>query len=160
MPAASRIRIVFEQEPPPSERYFIERGVDQHNVGVTNQPDYYPLAFVLKNEVGEVLGGLIGDVWGGWLHVAYLSVARPFRQRGWARRLMQHAERYAISRGAHDAYLETFSFQARPFYEKLGYEVFGQLDDFPPGHTKYFLRKTLAHRRAPRARRPARRRAP
>jgi hypothetical protein len=84
-----------------------------------------------------VLGGLLGDIWGGWLHVSFLWVARPLRQNGWARRLMREAERYAIARGAHDAHLETFSFQARPLYEKLGYELFGQLDDFPPGHTKY-----------------------
>jgi hypothetical protein len=40
--------------------------------------------------------------------------------------------------------LETHSFQARPFYEKCGYKVFGTLEDYPPGHAKFFLRKRLA----------------
>jgi uncharacterized protein (DUF924 family) len=39
--------------------------------------------------------------------------------------------------------LETTSFEARPFYEKRGYEVFATLDDYPPGHSKFFLRKRL-----------------
>lgn len=145
--AASKLRIIFDQDPPPAARRIIELGVDQHNVAVTQQPDYYPLAFLLKDEVGEVLGGVLGDIWGGWLHVSFLWVARPLRRHGWARRLIREAERYARTRGAHHAYLETFSFQARPLYEQLGYEVFGQLDDFPPGHTKYFLHKRLQPQR-------------
>lgn len=147
MPAVPKLRIVFDQDPAPAARRVIEIGVDQHNVAATREADYYPLAFLLRDEAGEVLGGLLGDIWGGWLHVSFLWVARPLRHRGWARRLVRGAERYARTRGAHDAYLETFSFQARPLYERLGYEVFGQLDDFPPGHTKYFLRKRLKKRR-------------
>ena len=143
MAAAAKLRIVFDPDPAPAARATVERGVDQHNVGITNLPDYYPLAFLLKDDAGEVLGGLLGDIWAGWLHVSYLWVARPLRHDGWASRLVREAERYARRRGAHDAYLETFSFQARPLYEKLGYQLFAQLDDFPPGHTKYFLRKKL-----------------
>ena len=147
MMGAAKLRIVFDANPSPTDRETVTRGVDLHNVAVTGLPDYYPLAFLLKDAAGEVLGGLLGDIWGGWLHVSFLWVARPLRQNGWARRLMREAERYAIARGAHDAHLETFSFQARPLYEKLGYELFGQLDDFPPGHTKYYLRKKLTRRR-------------
>jgi ribosomal protein S18 acetylase RimI-like enzyme len=144
--ATAKLHIAFDPDPSPAARATVERGVDQHNVGITNLPDYYPLAFLLRDAAGEVLGGVLGDIWGGWLHISFLWVARPLRGRGWARRLMQAAERYAVERGAHDANLETFSFQARPLYEKLGYQVFAQLDDFPPGHTKYFLRKKLNHR--------------
>jgi GNAT superfamily N-acetyltransferase len=144
--ATAKLHIAFDPDPSPAARATVERGVDQHNVGITNLPDYYPLAFLLRDAAGEVLGGVLGDIWGGWLHISFLWVAHPLRGRGWARRLMQAAERYAVERGAHDANLETFSFQARPLYEKLGYQVFAQLDDFPPGHTKYFLRKKLNHR--------------
>jgi hypothetical protein len=56
---------------------------------------------------------------------------------------MTEAERYAIEKGAEAAFLDTFSFQARPFYEKLGYKVFGTLEDQPPGHTHYWLAKKL-----------------
>jgi hypothetical protein len=57
---------------------------------------------------------------------------------------MEEAEVHARSRGAVAATLETYSFQARPFYERLGYEVFGTLDGCPLGHVKFFLKKALA----------------
>jgi hypothetical protein len=57
---------------------------------------------------------------------------------------MKDSESYARSRGAIGATVETHSFQARPFYERLGYEVFGTLDGHPPGHVKFYLRKALA----------------
>ena len=54
---------------------------------------------------------------------------------------MQSAQHEAHLRGCRHAYLDTFDFQALGFYQKLGYELFGHLDDYPPGHTKYFLQK-------------------
>jgi GNAT superfamily N-acetyltransferase len=98
---------------------------------------------------GEWLGGLMGELWGGWLHVKILWVDPAARGQGNGSRLLQTAEDYAIERGAFAATLETASFQARPFYEKLGYEVFAALEDYPPGHTKYYLRKQLAVKPTP-----------
>jgi len=83
-------------------------------------------------------------LWGGWLHVTYLWVAEKARGAGHGTRLMQNAEAYAQSLGAVGATLETHSFQARPFYERLGYEVFSTLDEYPSGHAKFFLKKVLA----------------
>jgi len=137
------MKIVFEPELSPDARQRIELGVDLHNVAVTQLPDVYNVSFVLREKTGELRGGLRGDIWGGWLHVSFLWVDAPLRHRQWATRLLRAAERYAVARGAHDVHLETFSFQARPFYEKLGYTVFATLDDFPPGHQKFFLKKTL-----------------
>lgn len=97
----------------------------------------------MKNERGEILGGLIGSVWGGWLHISYLWIDEVVRGRRWATKLMDEAEAYARERGCHSADLDTHSFQARPFYEKRGYELFGTLDDYPKGHKKFFLRKKL-----------------
>jgi hypothetical protein len=37
--------------------------------------------------------------------------------------------------------VDTFSFQAQPFYESLGFAVFGVQPNFPPGHRCLFLRK-------------------
>ena len=56
---------------------------------------------------------------------------------------MEVAEAEARQRGAQNAYLDTFSFQAPDFYKKLGYQVFGELPDFPTGHQRYFLKKEL-----------------
>ena len=137
------MKIVFEPELSSDVRQRIVQGVDLHNVAATQLPDFHAVAFLLREPSGEVRGGLLGDVWGGWLHVTFLWVDTPLRHAGWASKLVRAAERYAVARGAHDAQLETFSFQARPLYETLGYEVFATLDDFPPGHQKFFLKKKL-----------------
>lgn len=125
-------------------RQFIVNGVDSYNIAATRLPDYFPVNFVLRGERGDLLGGVLGTLWGGWLHVAYLWVAEPVRGRGYGTRLLQNAEAYARARDAVGATLETHSFQARPFYERLGYEVFSTLHGYPHGHAKFFLKKALA----------------
>ena len=120
---------------------FVVNGVDNHNIAVTGQSAYYPVQYFLRSADDEVLGGLLGQIWGGWLHVRFVWVAPPARGKGHAAAMVTMAEDYARKRGCHAAHLETFSFQARPLYEKLGYAVFGQLDGYPPGHTHFFLKK-------------------
>jgi ribosomal protein S18 acetylase RimI-like enzyme len=138
------IRIEFEPFIDEEERRFIVNGVDNLNIAATRLPDYFPINFVLRGERDDVLGGVLGQLWGGWLHVTYLWVAEKARGAGHGTRLMQNAEAYAQSRGAVAATLETHSFQARPFYERLGYQVFSTLDEYPSGHAKFFLKKVLA----------------
>jgi hypothetical protein len=62
---------------------------------------------------------------------------------GLGRGPVAQAERIAVERGCHAAHLDTFSFQARGFYEKHGYAVFATLD-YPPERQRFFLRKRLA----------------
>jgi len=71
-------------------------------------------------------------------------VQEELRGQGLGRELILQGESEARSRGCIGAYVNTFDFQAVGFYDRLGYVVFGQLDDFPPGHSRYFLRKQLA----------------
>ena len=136
------IEIVFEQTPGASAQTVRDR-LDLYNVGVTGVSTYYPVNYFLKNRRGETLGGLMGSVWGGWLHIAWLWVDESVRGQDWGTRLMDLAEAYGRERGCHSVTLDTHSFQARPFYEARGYEVFGTLDDYPKGHKKFFLRKKL-----------------
>ena len=112
-------------------------------VAITGQAECYPVAFFLGDEQGEVLGGLLGDIWAAWLDVRTLAVAAPARGHGFGRELMKRAELYAVELGCTDAFLDTFSFQARPFYAKLGYRVFGMLENHPAGHQHYFMTKQL-----------------
>src|SRR5262245_24667583 len=135
------LRIACEPFIDEMARQFIVNGVDYYNIAATRLPDYFPVNFVLRSERGDVLGGVLGQLWGGWLQVTYLWVAEAARGAGYGSRLMGDAETYARSRGAVGATVETFSFQARPFYERLGYELCGSLDGYPPGHVKFFLRK-------------------
>lgn len=138
-----KVRIEFEPFLGEAERQFIVEGVDLHNVAVSGLHDWYPANFVLRGERCDILGGLLGQIWGGWMQVFHLWVAVPIRSQGHGGRLMREAEAYARARGAIGATLETYSFQARPFYEGLGYAVCGTLEGYPPGHTKFFLSKSF-----------------
>ena len=137
------LRISFEPHND-APKQFVINGVDNHNIAVTGHSAYYPVAYYLRGDNDEVLGGLLADIWGHWLHIKFVWVAEPARGRGHARAMVREAEAYALKRGCVGAFLETFSFQARPMYEKLGYELFGEIKDYPPGHAHYFLRKRLS----------------
>ena len=138
----AELEIVFSQEGG-SAAQFVREHLDIFNVGATGISAYYPVNFFLKSDRDEIMGGLLGSIWGGWLHITYLWIDEAERGNRWATRLMDRAEAYARARGCHSVTLDTHSFQARPFYEKRGYEIFGTLDDFPKGHKKFFLQKRL-----------------
>ncbi|MHC5538860.1 GNAT family N-acetyltransferase [Singulisphaera rosea] len=109
--------------------------------GFVWQPE--PVVLALRDESGAILGGLIGNRHWGWLRIDILAVDGSLRGEGWGSRLVLEAESLAIASGCHHAWVDTFSFQARPFYERLGYRVFGELADYPTGETRYFLSKSL-----------------
>jgi GNAT superfamily N-acetyltransferase len=105
---------------------------------------YLPLVITVAHpDTGEILGGLWGGTSYGYLHIELLSLPEQMRGIGFGRQMMLQAEREAAWRGCHAAWLDTFSFQARGFYERLGYEVFGTLNDYPPGHQRFFMTKAL-----------------
>lgn len=135
--------IIYEPFVDADTRRFITEGVDMFNVAATGLADYAPVNLVVRGPHGDIGGGLLGFVWGGWLQVTALWVSTPLRGAGFGGRLLAAAEGHALHHGAVGAALETYSFQAREFYEKQGYAVVGQIDGYPPGHTKYFLAKPL-----------------
>lgn len=101
------------------------------------------LCFVIKSPDGKTVGGVIGDMHWDWLHVDLLWITDELRGHGYGHRLLTLIEEEARRRGAKNAYLDTFSFQAPDFYKQHGYRVFGELPDFPAGHTRYFFVKQL-----------------
>jgi GNAT superfamily N-acetyltransferase len=98
-------------------------------------------AVVLKSDNEPVLGGLWANIYADWMFVELLFVPEPLRGQAFGTQLLMQAEDHAKSLGLVGMWLDTYSFQARPFYERHGFEVFGQLDDFPIGGTRYFLKK-------------------
>jgi GNAT superfamily N-acetyltransferase len=141
------LRIVLEPHAANHLKQVVEDGLGLYNVAVTGFAEYYPVSIFLKDAHDAVLGGVLGHIWGQWLRIAILWVAEAVRGQGYGRQLLLAAEAYARERGCQHVQLSTFSFQARPFYEKHGYEVFATLEDCPPGHREYFLRKALAAER-------------
>ena len=141
MMAGEQYQITVEQNPDPQEVASLVRGLVSYNDSRAEPEDYRPLAVFVRDAEGRVAGGVLGHTHWGWLFVSHLWVSDDLRGEGFGRKLLAAAEREAVARGCRQAYLDTFSFQARHFYERLGYELFGALEDFPAGHTRYFLRK-------------------
>lgn len=119
------------------------RRLDAFNATATGVDDQAPLRIGARDGEGRLVGGVVGSTWCGWLYVSTLWVDEAFRGAGLGSRLLAAAEAAAVTRGCRHACLSSFSYQARPFYERHGYAVFGQLDDYPPGGALYFLHKAL-----------------
>jgi GNAT superfamily N-acetyltransferase len=140
------MQIVFEPYAPDELKKVVHEGVTLHNVAATGMSEHYPVTFFLKADSGEIQGGLLGHIWGGWLEIHLVWIAHPLRGQNHGSALLAEAEKLAIARGCHSAYLDTFSFQAPEFYQKQGYQVYGVLEDCPTGHRRLYLRKSLVPR--------------
>jgi GNAT superfamily N-acetyltransferase len=101
------------------------------------------LVIPIRDDAGIAVGGLWAVSLFGWLHLEMLLVPEPMRGQGIGSALVAQAESEARRRDCLGMYVDTFSFQAGPFYEKLGFSQFGVLDDCPPGHRRLFLQKRL-----------------
>jgi GNAT superfamily N-acetyltransferase len=115
----------------------------EYNQLRTGRNDYRPLVLAIEDPDGQVVGGLCGRTAYDWLFVELLFVPESLRGRGVGSDLMLRAEAEAVARGCHSAWLDTFAFQARGFYERIGYTCFGELKDYPVGSARYFMKKTL-----------------
>lgn len=137
------MRIALVAEPDDALRRAIAAPLVAFNEALAGPSGHRALAVAVHDEQGAVCGGLWGHTAYGWLYTQMLAVPEAQRGRGLGRALMLEAEAEARRRGCHAAWVDTI-FGARGFYERLGYTVFGELADHPPGHTRSFLRKTLA----------------
>jgi GNAT superfamily N-acetyltransferase len=118
------------------------KGLQAFNTGIVGKHEARALAITLRRR-GSIVGGLIAHTVLGWMFVQAFWIADEFRGQGFGRKIMKAAEKEAKRRGVNDIYLDTFSFQAPRFYAKLGYREFGRVNDFPKGHSRHWMTKTL-----------------
>jgi len=139
--------ITLEKNPAAQDVEALRHGLLGHMQSLLGETSSNDIAFLLRDDRGAVQGGVHGNYGSfGWLHIDTLFVADHLRGRGYANQLMNLIEAEAVRNGCRYAYLDTFSFQAPEFYKRRGYTVFAELEDFPAGHTRYFLRKKLEAR--------------
>jgi len=129
----------------PAVREAIVSPLLTYNEAKTGRNDFRLLILTLTDSNGRVVGGLWGRTVYDWLFIELLVVPESMRGQGIGTELMGLAEREAVARGCRNAWLDTFEFQARPFYERLGYSCFAELADYPPGFSRYFLKKALSN---------------
>ena len=121
---------------------FIREQINEYNF--QRVPHYnHQILNLIAREQNTIIGGLLGDTAWNWLSISYFWVAERKRSLGLGTRILEMAEELAVQRGCRRANLETHDFQSLAFYQKRGYVIFGQLEDFPEGHTKYYLWKNL-----------------
>jgi GNAT superfamily N-acetyltransferase len=133
----------LDEHPQPEDSRVVLDGVRSFNRTQTGNEPPHPVAYYLRDEAGQIVGGVQGNLWGRSTHIDVLWVDANYRGRGFGANLMKAIEDYAAAHGHPLIYLETASFQALPFYQSLGYVVFGELQEISEGHTLFFLRKEL-----------------
>ena len=120
--------LTFATETSPGEATIraIESGLTAHATGLGFRTDWSPRWIIGRDEGEIVQAGIRFVLAFDWLFVNWLWVAEPYREQG-----------------CRAAYLDTFTFQAPKFYQRLGYREFGRLDDFPPGQARIWFSKAL-----------------
>jgi GNAT superfamily N-acetyltransferase len=96
------------------------------------------------NAAGELIAALAGRTFGNWFYLETLWLAESERGKGTGSLLLAQAESIAKARGCRFVLLDTLDFQARPFYQRLGYQLQWTQQDYPlAGGAKYFMTKAL-----------------
>ena len=134
--------IELSDAPGEADAELLRRGLIEDNRLYLGELDHRRLGLTVQ-EAGQTVGGLIADTARGLLFIDMFWLAPGYRRRGLGSRLLRAAEEEGRRRGCRVAWLDTYDFQARPFYERRGYRVFGELAGFPGGHTRYHMTKRL-----------------
>ncbi|WP_409253935.1 GNAT family N-acetyltransferase [Bacillus sp. SCS-153A] len=125
---------------------FIRGKVIEHNMSSISEKVKTPLrneSFIVKNDEGEIVGGITATLFWGHCHIDFLWVDNDFREQGFGKKLLNKMEKLAREAGCYLIILDTFSFQAPEFYKKQGYTVIGTVEDFPKGNKQFYLEKRL-----------------
>ncbi len=121
----------------------IESGLNRYNDDTVGFNENKPLAVVVRDEHGVVLGGMIGRTYLGLLFIDLVYLPPEVRGRGLGSQILKRVENEGRSRGCKTAVLYTITFQAPVFYEKNGWQRFGEIPCLPEGASRVFLKKDL-----------------
>lgn len=134
-------QITLDNDPSEADIEAVHNALVGFNRKVAGPTTPQKVAVFVRDQEGNIIGGVTGLTHYQWLLVNLLWLREDVRGHGLGTTLMQMIEAEAIRRGCFAAKLDTNSFQALDFYLKLGYNVFGQVEDYPPGFTHYYLHK-------------------
>ena len=111
------------------------------NQAIAGEFEYNSIYIFAEDEFGELIGGIYGKIAWNWLYIDLLWVHPEYRKKGLGSSLMKAMEKEAHKEKIYSYHLSTASFQAPIFYQKLGYQICGEIKGLPPGYTTYFLKK-------------------
>ena len=133
----------MNRNPNENEIKYIRDSLYRFNEEIVGSDGHEPINIVEYDGEGNIIGGIVGGTYWGWMYVDILWVHEDHRRKGIGSKLLEKAEKEASRRGCHHVHLDTMSWQAPDFYKKHGYEVIGILPDIPSGNQKYLLIKPL-----------------
>ncbi len=137
----NKLKFISKENPSDEEIMELRLSLRAYNDRFTEGYERISIIHQIKYDGGKLLGGVYGSISWEWLYIDLLWVDESLRGTGAGTKLMEAIEKQANEKGVFRYRLGTTSFQALDFYKKLGYEVCGEIDDLPPGHTNYFLIK-------------------
>lgn len=138
------VRIEQTSSPTDDDVQAILAPLRAYNVSQAGQAGAEKFALLVRDEHSDqVLGGLSGSLFYRWMFIELLAVPEQARGQGLGARLMAMAENLAREKQCVGIWLDTFDFQAPAFYRRLGYSECGQINDYPPGHRRFFFQKRL-----------------
>lgn len=110
----------------------------------TQREEFISINKKIVDEDGSIIAGCIAKIY-CWnvIYIDILWVDEKYRKSGLGTRLLNEIEAVALEEKCSLIHLDTFDFQAKDFYIKNGYEIFGVLEDCPKGHCRYYLKKKL-----------------
>lgn len=130
--------------PNKNEIEFVNNALEKFNNMHVGPDNHLLLNIVEYDENQNVIAGILGGTYWGWLHIDILWVDENFRSKKIGSRLLIAAENEAKKRGCHSVHVDTMSWQAPEFYKKHGYELISELDNIPDGYKKFhFVKKFL-----------------
>ncbi len=135
--------ILVTDSPSTADRDAITQALVAFNDQMAGPSGFRPLAILIQDDVGNTVGGLWGKTAYDWLVVELFVVPEQFRGQNLGSDILSRAEQIARERGCIGVWLDTYEFQALGFYRKLGYELFGTVDDHPRGSRRFFVKKLL-----------------
>jgi N-acetylglutamate synthase-like GNAT family acetyltransferase len=137
------MNIVLDKTPSKEDVNQLNQRLLEYNQSKVPNYSYDDFIFKLEDETKHMLAGIHCIVGSGWLYIAGLWVKDSLRKEGFGKKLVDMAENEAKKRGCIGIYLFTYSFQSPEFYEKLGFNEFGSLNNYAKNHSKIYMAKLL-----------------
>ena len=117
--------------------------IRSYNRSKREEAESEPLNLYVEDDSGELMAGLVAEIFGNWLEIEYLFVREDLRGQGIGSQLLQQAESEAKKKNCRYAFVNTYQFQAPTFYQKQGYEEVFTLKDYPYTGQRHYYQKEL-----------------
>lgn len=141
---SGRLRVSTEPNPAQADVGIVERGLFLFEEARLGSPEHAHFAIFLRDDLGQIQGGVDGHVMWSRLFVKTLWIPETLRHQGLGTRLMHAAEAEAKQRGCRSIWLTALGDRALHFYTRLDYTIFGVLEDYVKGQSLYSLQKPVS----------------